>query len=107
MAEDIERILYYSKKVNLILHTNYKNIDYQEYESQLNKVIQLLYNYTIKNEEKQVDVITDHLFSITRRECEAGGVNSFTLAPNGKIYVCPAVYFATPNNYIGSVKRRN
>ena len=26
------------------------------------------------------------------------------LAPNGKIYVCPAVYFATPNNYIGSVK---
>ena len=103
LAEDIERILYYSKKVNLILHTNYKNIDYQEYESQLNKVIQLLYNYTIKNEEKQVDVITDHLFSITRRECEAG-VNSFTLAPNGKIYVCPAVYFATPNNYIGSVK---
>lgn len=43
------------------------------------------------------------MIQYTRRECEAG-VNSFTLAPNGKIYVCPAVYFATPNNYIGSVK---
>jgi uncharacterized protein len=38
----------------------------------------------------------------TMNNCDAGET-SFTLAPNGKIYICPAFYFNDPDDYIGTV----
>jgi len=34
--------------------------------------------------------------------CDAGN-ESFALAPNGKIYICPAFYFDNPENNIGDL----
>lgn len=36
--------------------------------------------------------------------CDAG-VDSFTLAPNGRLYNCPAFYFNDPDDSIGSLEK--
>jgi CXXX repeat peptide maturase len=53
-----------------------------------------------KQRQLQINVITDS--DEYGAECNAG-VSSFTIAPNGRIYVCPGFYYESADNYIGDV----
>lgn len=102
LADDIKKILNKCMRINLIMRTDYKNFDIKQYEMQLDKVVDILYTYYSNNEIRHIDVITDSIFYKGRNDCGAG-VDNFTLAPNGYIYICPAVYFNTPECYVGTV----
>ncbi len=55
----------------------------------------------IKEKELYIKVNVLHDVTVSERiyyGCDAG-VNSYTLAPNGKIYICPAFYFEDADKY--------
>ena len=55
----------------------------------------------IKENELSVNINVLHDVTVSERiyyGCDAG-VNSYTLAPNGKIYICPAFYFENADKY--------
>ncbi len=55
----------------------------------------------IKENELSVKINVLHDVTVSERiyyGCDAG-VNSYTLAPNGKIYICPAFYFENADKY--------
>ncbi|RDY33231.1 radical SAM peptide maturase, CXXX-repeat target family [Lachnotalea glycerini] len=102
LSEDVKNILINCMRINIIARFDYKNFDFQEYEKQLDAIVEILYTYFTNNEIRHVDVITDNLFFTKKIDC-AAGVDSFTLAPNGYLYTCPAVYFTSPEAYVGTL----
>lgn len=72
------------------------------YENQLDKLTGLVLESYKKEAPVEINVLTDIMSLDTLEDCGAG-VSSFSVAPNGKIYYCPAFYFDNPENYIGSL----
>lgn len=60
-----------------------------------------LTDYCIQN-NIQIRVLTDRMLLDEMNNCNAG-IESITLAPNGKFYICPAFYFDDENNDIGNM----
>ena len=60
-----------------------------------------LTDYCIQN-NIQIRVLTDRMLLDEMNNCNAG-IESITLAPNGKFYICPAFYYDDENNDIGNV----
>ncbi|MDF9410055.1 radical SAM peptide maturase, CXXX-repeat target family [Pelotomaculum isophthalicicum JI] len=73
------------------------------YKNELNKVVKLVADSSNKNKLIEINVLTDILNSKEMNNCDAGN-NTFSLAPNGKFYICPAFYFDNPNNYVGTLE---
>lgn len=48
-----------------------------------------------------VNVLSDILFTEKMNNCNAG-VESITIAPNGKAYLCPAFYYDSPESSVGN-----
>lgn len=63
----------------------------------INKEISIV---TANNEFVEVNFLTDRLFLKNMNNCNAG-VNHFTFAPNGKMYICPGFYYEKSDEYIG------
>ena len=72
------------------------------YESQLDNLINFIVDAYKKGIDLEVNVLTDILYTDSMNNCNAGN-NTFTLAPNGKIYICPAFYFDDIESYIGTL----
>ena len=101
----ISELFKYSYRINLILESieNWDKQDIEMYEQQLDKLIPYIAN-TYKNSiPVELSVLTDVWNFRTMRNCDAGTA-SFALAPNGKIYICPAFYFENPDNYVGTLE---
>jgi CXXX repeat peptide maturase len=93
-----------SERINIILKEieYYSSSDLERYENQLDKIKQLVYeSYKMEN-PIEINVLTDILNCSQMSNCGAG-LNTFALAPNGKIYICPAFYFDNPVNCIGDL----
>lgn len=103
LSSDVELLLKQCKRINLIIKGDYDKIDFSEYARQLDNVVNLLGEYYENSDAKYVDVITDSVMCLEENSCKAGE-DSFTLAPNGYIYVCPAFYYSNPSQYIGSIE---
>lgn len=94
-----------SRRVNIIL----EDIDKWDdkllylYEEQLDILLPFVVQSYKNNDPIELNVLTDILYTNSMCNCEAGE-NSFSLAPNGKIYLCPAFYFDNPNEYIGTLE---
>lgn len=73
------------------------------YEAELRQVAATVRRCYEDGRPVEVNVLTDlwHLTDI----CDCGaGENSFAVAPNGKIYLCPAFYFADPDDAVGTLE---
>jgi uncharacterized protein len=68
----------------------------------LDKLIPFIVNTYVKNEPIELNILTDRLDLKSMCDCGAG-VNSLALAPNGRIYICPAFYFNNENDYVGTL----
>lgn len=53
----------------------------------------------------QINILSDRLMLFDKeiRDC-AAGINSVSLAPNGKFYACPGFYFTNPDWSIGTIE---
>lgn len=77
--------------------------DVAQYEVQLGYIAEALKRHYAAGRRIEVNVLTD-LWHLTER-CDCGaGEDSFTVAPNGKIYLCPAFYFADPQDTVGTLE---
>lgn len=74
----------------------------KRYEEELKKLVKHINDYNLKdvtlnifdnNDKNRIDELED---------CGAGK-DLFTIAPSGKIYMCPAFYFNYPEYYIGDI----
>lgn len=80
--------------------------DIDIYTQQLDTLIEFIFESYTKGNPLEVNIITDIFDLKSMSNCGAGN-NTFTLAPNGKIYICPAFYFYNPNDYIGDLDNFN
>lgn len=62
---------------------------YKEFLSSLADETERLY---VADHRPQLNILTDRMFQTGMNNCNAGW-ESLTIAPNGKIYICPSFYF--------------
>ena len=98
----------YHNVIKLFKITNYINLNVTEldksfnpslYEEQLN----LLKDYLVINQDKSIDILSDLINMKFHKGCKAGE-RSFTISPDGDIYICPAFYDLSINNKIGNIQ---
>lgn len=92
-------------RVNLVIDDieKWKDEDLSQYEKELTKLVNLIVDINRNDDEFELNVLTDRLNLQTMCNCDSGK-ESFALAPNGKIYICPAFYFNNPDDCIGSLE---
>lgn len=93
-------------RINLILQDieNWDKDEFESYDRQLDLMINSIKKYTEQEKIVQINVLTDLLDGQKTDGCGAG-TESFTLAPNGKLYICPAFYFENKDSYIGDLEK--
>ncbi len=74
-----------------------------EYKRQLELISQQLYEQFLNSKPVDINVLTDIFENIKIRDC-GSGIDSYAIAPNGKIYICPAFYFDNEDDFIGDLK---
>lgn len=71
------------------------------YRLDLIKVKNYLYRGWNFDGEFQLNIVTDRMVLRKMNNCNAG-ITHFTIAPNGKFYICPGFYIDNPGQPIGS-----
>lgn len=104
LSELVKAIKKSENRINVILEDIeiWGEKEIEEYSCQLDKLMELIVDTYKENNLLEVNILTDRLNLKSMRNCTAGN-NTFTLAPNGKFYICPAFYFDDPLNDIGDV----
>ncbi|NFB54791.1 radical SAM peptide maturase, CXXX-repeat target family [Clostridium botulinum] len=97
-----KKLFKYCNRINLNIKDYTYNLDLNLYKEQLLKISKLLYEYSLKHENKEFNKISDLWYLEKMNNCDAGDKN-FTLAPNGKLYICPKFYFNDKESYIGDI----
>lgn len=103
LAEVVISLLPVSQRVNIVFKFDFTKKYLDIYEQQLNEICQEIIRYLKMGTFKEVNVITDRLFLKKMNNCN-GGVDNYALAPDGKIYICPAFYYKTPQYAIGDIE---
>lgn len=99
-----EQLFRQTHRINLILEDIEKwgEKDLENYANQLESVGTQILEAFDQGQKKEFNVLTDLWYLLSPRNCGAG-TKTFSLAPNGKIYLCPAFYFDDPANSVGSL----
>jgi radical SAM peptide maturase (CXXX-repeat target family)/CXXX repeat peptide maturase len=104
ICEFVTNLYWDVSRINLILEDidEWETSDIDTYSKQLEELVNFAID-TYKNENPlELNVLTDRLDLNSMCNCDAGE-GTFTLAPNGKIYICAAFYFNNPDDYIGDI----
>ncbi|WP_175490766.1 radical SAM peptide maturase, CXXX-repeat target family [Clostridium gasigenes] len=90
------------QRININIKINSKDFNFSLYKEKLKNISEEMLKYYKNGVMKEVNKITDILLIDEMENCNFG-VNNYALAPNGKIYICPAFYYNDPENYICSI----
>ena len=74
----------------------------EDYIERYSTILTSLMNYSIQN-NIHIRFLTDRMLLDDMNNCNAG-IESITLAPNGKLYICPAFYYEDEKNNIGDLE---
>ncbi len=96
------------KRVNIFIKDleNWNEIDLNKYENELEKLVEFYYKISKNGKLNfQINILSDRLLlkDDETRDC-AAGINSISLAPNGKFYICPGFYFTNPEWAVGDIE---
>jgi len=99
------RLLPRARRVNLVLRDveNYGPDEFAEYGRQLEKASGRVLAMAAKKNPPELNVLTDRLILDKMNNCDAG-LTHLTVAPNGRLYVCPAFYEACPDDTLGEIR---
>lgn len=102
--DKITKSLQYLGKLNLVINNieELNELDFDEYKFILTQFIPIIVDEYKKEHYIQFNVLTDRLMLIEMNNCNAG-LDTITLAPNGRFYICPAFYYENPDNSVGDV----
>ncbi len=94
-----------ANRVDVIIEDieNWNDIHIKQYDLQLEKLAEYLVDSFKQGNKREINVLTD-IFNLTNMENCLCGNSDFTLAPNGKIYICPAFYFDNPDSFVGTLE---
>ncbi len=92
LADAVRKILPFTSRININLLGVDNNFDLVRYGEQLKILNDILLEYIIKQQPREIRQLTDRIFTKKMNNCFAGEKN-ITLAPDGKFYFCPAFYF--------------
>lgn len=104
LYELIEKLSSTVNRLNLEIEdiNEWKDQDVQQYKIQLDKIVTFIAEKCKQGEEIEINIFTDIWNLKSMKNCDAG-TSSFALAPNGRIYMCPAFYFDDSDCHIGTL----
>jgi radical SAM peptide maturase (CXXX-repeat target family)/CXXX repeat peptide maturase len=81
-------------RINLIIDDmpQWEEYDLRMYKEVLSGISEIIVEFSRKNRQKSINVLTDRLMLDKMNNCNAG-VEHITLGPDGKLYLCPAFYY--------------
>lgn len=93
-ADDLVEFIKDGKSFRIIINdiVGFNEADFDTYKSVLNKLSQAVEDVILSGKEIQLSLVTDRIQLDSMNNCNAG-VESITLAPDGKFYICPAFYY--------------
>lgn len=89
-----------AKNIHLVF-TDIENFTEEDIEKYKEILMSMMSRCIQKN--VQIRTITDRMILDDMNNCNAG-IESITLAPNGKFYICPAFYYEDEKNNIGDLE---
>lgn len=104
ILEYVSKLYDKHSRINVILEDieSWNDLNVQAYKNQLEKLKNFAADTYRNAKPLHLNILTDRIEQTSMSNCDAGNT-TFTLAPNGKIYICPAFYFDNPENYIGDL----
>lgn len=104
LYEFIKKFFNELDRINIVLEDIdvWNEEDVKKYDAQLDLVVRFTAEKYRQGREIEINVLTDIWNLSSMRNCDAGS-ETFTLAPNGRIYICPAFYFDNPESYVGTL----
>lgn len=102
LDELVIKLLDKFQRVNINLRVTNNNYALDVYKEKLRIISDILLNYYERGIVKEVNKITDVLLLDEMDNCNFG-IDNYALAPNGKVYICPAFYYNNPDDYICSI----
>ena len=105
LSEFAEKLFVSSDRVNIVLEDTeqWNDQHLSLYERELTEVAGAVRRSYEAGRIIEANVLTDLWFLSGMCNCDAGE-KSFVVAPNGKIYLCPAFYFDCPEQYVGALE---
>ncbi|WP_312812008.1 radical SAM peptide maturase, CXXX-repeat target family [Sedimentibacter sp.] len=93
-------------RLNIIITDleSWNEYDIEIYKKQLESMADTIYDMYIRNRRIEINVLTDIFDKNEIKGC-GSGTDTFTVAPNGKFYICPAFYYNDENDFIGDLER--
>lgn len=104
----------YGKLCRLLKHTirvdvmitdmnTFNDNDFKLYEAALLNLSQTVESLYVDGLSPQLNILTDRMMLRKMNNCGAGHT-TITLAPNGRFYVCPALYYEDEGNSCGDIE---
>ena len=100
--EQIKDLLKKVIRLNVVFNDieAFRDNDIDNYKNTLANLAEIIVDNYKLGGKAQLNLLTDRMVLNAMNNCNAG-VESITLAANGKFYVCPAFYYNEENNSIG------
>ena len=101
----VEKIYTKTQRINIVLNDieNFSDFEFRIYKQELERIRGLIYITEDGMLNCQINVLTDILLLGKMNNCSAGQ-ESITLAPNGKLYICPAFYHLNEDYDCGNLE---
>ncbi|MCL2717961.1 MAG: radical SAM peptide maturase, CXXX-repeat target family [Lachnospiraceae bacterium] len=100
LASQTEILLNHFHRININLFLPDKIFDLEEYDRQLKIIAGIISRFAGNEQLKEVNKLTDRIYLEEMNNCFAGEKN-ITFGTDGKLYLCPAFYYA--NNSAGDL----
>ncbi len=99
----VEALLGKFRRLSLHLtNTEYfTQADYAVYEDELGRIAKVLGAHYRNGGAAELNVLSDRMMLKEMRNCGAGA-DHITLAPNGRLYICPAFYHDDAASFVGA-----
>jgi CXXX repeat peptide maturase len=89
--------------LSLIGVGTFRDEDLNQYEKQLNIIETPVVEEYRASRMIEIGFISDRMMIPNMKNCDAG-ITHLTVAPNGKLYLCPGFYYDNPEHYFGDLK---
>lgn len=102
----VKKAAEYNKRINITVENleNWSQQIIEEYKNQLDKLTDFVEETYLEHNPIELNILTDRLYLNKHDSCTAGE-KTYTLAPNGNFYICPAFYFNNPDDTVGNINK--
>lgn len=100
----LKKTLFHVARLNVVLTdvADFTEQDFEAYRTALKALATDVEQLYAEGHSPQLNLLTDRMMLTSMNNCDAGW-KSLTLAPNGKFYVCPALYIENEADSTGNL----